>query len=296
MPDVSRPGRARADGPARDQPKAGRAPTARPGRLTRAGGCHDGPVQRAPTGRPPRRSTGSGPDPRSSRMARARSGPTRGGRLARDAAIAGPPAPATSPGPTRSSSRTAPPTGGPSTATTPGLRLRQPQADHLLQLEDRAVESDPGFSKIERFSLVQPMDVHAGVMPPVALNIQAGPWDAKGRRLFRYVNARQQAGRDAAGDQRADPVHDPLPGDRRVLGRPGLDQPGPPAGGPGPARQGRPEEPGRAAQGRPLADPGRVVPRGQRRARRPGARLPRPQGERRRHPQVGRSSWRPATP
>ena len=29
-------------------------------------------------------------------------------------------------------------------------------------------------------------------MPTVALNIQAGPWDAKGRRMFRYVNARQK--------------------------------------------------------------------------------------------------------
>jgi dienelactone hydrolase len=54
------------------------------------------------------------------------------------------------------------------------------------------VESDTGFSKNERFSLVQPLDVHAGVMPGVALNIQGGPWDAKGRRMFRYLNARQK--------------------------------------------------------------------------------------------------------
>lgn len=54
------------------------------------------------------------------------------------------------------------------------------------------VESDPGFSKLERFSLVQPMDVHAGTMPVVALNVQAEPWDAKGRRMFRYLNARQR--------------------------------------------------------------------------------------------------------
>ncbi len=55
------------------------------------------------------------------------------------------------------------------------------------------IESDTGFSKFERFELVQPMDVHVGVQPPVAVNIRYEPWDAKGRRMFRYVNERGKA-------------------------------------------------------------------------------------------------------
>ncbi len=54
------------------------------------------------------------------------------------------------------------------------------------------VVSDPGFSKLERFALVQPLEVHAGVQPPAAVDIRSTPWDAKGRRAFRYINARQQ--------------------------------------------------------------------------------------------------------
>ena len=50
------------------------------------------------------------------------------------------------------------------------------------------IDSDTGFSKLERFALVQPMEVHVGIQPPAAVNIQSTPWDAKGRRMFRYVN------------------------------------------------------------------------------------------------------------
>ena len=55
------------------------------------------------------------------------------------------------------------------------------------------VDSDTGFSRLERFALVQPLDVHVGVQPAAAVNIQAEPWDAKGRRMFRYVNNKQRA-------------------------------------------------------------------------------------------------------
>jgi len=54
------------------------------------------------------------------------------------------------------------------------------------------VESDPGFSNLERFALVQPLEVHGGTMPVAAVDIRSTPWDAKGRRSFRYVNARQR--------------------------------------------------------------------------------------------------------
>jgi len=52
------------------------------------------------------------------------------------------------------------------------------------------VESDPGFSNLERFAIVQPMEVHVGVQPPAAVQIAYTDWDVKGRRKFRYVNER----------------------------------------------------------------------------------------------------------
>jgi dienelactone hydrolase len=54
------------------------------------------------------------------------------------------------------------------------------------------IEADAGFGKLERFSLVQPMDVHVGTQPPAAVHIHSTPWDPKGRRFFRYVNIRQK--------------------------------------------------------------------------------------------------------
>ncbi len=54
------------------------------------------------------------------------------------------------------------------------------------------IESDPGFSQMEGFKIYQPLEVHAGVMPPAAVNIRATPWDSKGRRMFSYVNNRQK--------------------------------------------------------------------------------------------------------
>ncbi len=54
------------------------------------------------------------------------------------------------------------------------------------------VESDNSFSKLERFQLVQPLEVHVGVQPPAAVNIETTPWDEKGRRSFRYTNNNQR--------------------------------------------------------------------------------------------------------
>jgi dienelactone hydrolase len=54
------------------------------------------------------------------------------------------------------------------------------------------IDSDTGFSKLERFALVQPLEVHVGIQPPAAVSIQTTPWDAKGRRMFRYVNNHQR--------------------------------------------------------------------------------------------------------
>ncbi len=54
------------------------------------------------------------------------------------------------------------------------------------------IDSDTGFSKLERFALVQPLEVHVGIQPPAAVNIESTPWDEKGRRMFRYVDIRQR--------------------------------------------------------------------------------------------------------
>lgn len=42
----------------------------------------------------------------------------------------------------------------------------------------------------ERFQLIQPIVVHAGAMPKEVLSVQAGPWDERGRRAFRYFGSR----------------------------------------------------------------------------------------------------------
>ena len=54
-----------------------------------------------------------------------------------------------------------------------------------------SIESTPPL-KGERFQVVQPLTVHGGEMPTYALNIEAGPWDAKGRRRFSYVGSRSK--------------------------------------------------------------------------------------------------------
>ncbi len=54
------------------------------------------------------------------------------------------------------------------------------------------IESDTAYRNLERFDLVQPLVVHAGAMPTYAINVQASPWDDKGRRSFRYVGPRSK--------------------------------------------------------------------------------------------------------
>jgi pimeloyl-ACP methyl ester carboxylesterase len=49
-----------------------------------------------------------------------------------------------------------------------------------------STQADEGTPKVEHFAIVQPMTVHAGEMPKAAYAIKAGPWDANGRRSFRY--------------------------------------------------------------------------------------------------------------
>jgi len=42
----------------------------------------------------------------------------------------------------------------------------------------------------EKFSLVQPMTVHAGIMPKDVAGVIAEPWDDKGRRQFQYIGSK----------------------------------------------------------------------------------------------------------
>jgi hypothetical protein len=60
-------------------------------------------------------------------------------------------------------------------------------------IRDSKVErivADSSFRTGEKFQLVQPLLVHAGAMPKEVVSVEAGPWDDKGRRPFRYVGSR----------------------------------------------------------------------------------------------------------
>lgn len=46
------------------------------------------------------------------------------------------------------------------------------------------------YRKFDAFEISQPMEVHGGAMPTAAAGVQATPWDAKGRREFRYLDGR----------------------------------------------------------------------------------------------------------
>ena len=54
------------------------------------------------------------------------------------------------------------------------------------------IESDNAFQDFVPFRLVQPLEVHGGLMPSAAVDITATPWDAKGRRGFQYKNNQLQ--------------------------------------------------------------------------------------------------------
>ena len=46
------------------------------------------------------------------------------------------------------------------------------------------------FKAGERFQLIQPIVVHAGSMPKEVISVEAGPWDDRGRRTFRYLGSK----------------------------------------------------------------------------------------------------------
>src|ERR1035438_2835708 len=52
------------------------------------------------------------------------------------------------------------------------------------------IEANNAFRAGEKFQLVQPLVVHAGLMPKDVVSVDAGPWDDRGRRPFRYLGAR----------------------------------------------------------------------------------------------------------
>ncbi|MDX2039120.1 MAG: alpha/beta hydrolase [Isosphaeraceae bacterium] len=54
----------------------------------------------------------------------------------------------------------------------------------------QSVTPSTPFTNLERFQIVQPLDVHAGAMPVYAIQIEAGQWNEKGRRSFSYVGPR----------------------------------------------------------------------------------------------------------
>ena len=50
--------------------------------------------------------------------------------------------------------------------------------------------ADNAFRTGERFQFVQPIVVHGGAMPREVLRVEAGPWDDRGRRQFRYLGSK----------------------------------------------------------------------------------------------------------
>jgi len=52
------------------------------------------------------------------------------------------------------------------------------------------IEANNAFRTGERFQLVQPMTVHGGLMPREVVSVEAGPWNDRGRRSFRYIGSR----------------------------------------------------------------------------------------------------------
>ncbi|HKM56113.1 MAG TPA: alpha/beta hydrolase [Isosphaeraceae bacterium] len=59
-------------------------------------------------------------------------------------------------------------------------------------IRDSKIERIVGDSALrtgEKFQIVQPLVVHAGAMPKEVISVQAGPWNDKGRRSFRYVGS-----------------------------------------------------------------------------------------------------------
>ena len=51
------------------------------------------------------------------------------------------------------------------------------------------VEANNAYRGGETFKLVQPLVVHGGLMPTDVVAVEAGPWDERGRRQFRYVGS-----------------------------------------------------------------------------------------------------------
>ena len=52
------------------------------------------------------------------------------------------------------------------------------------------IEANNAFRGGEKFQLVQPLVVHGGLMPKEVVSVEAGPWDERGRRTFRYIGSR----------------------------------------------------------------------------------------------------------
>ncbi len=70
------------------------------------------------------------------------------------------------------------------------------------------IEADNAFRTGERFQLVQPIVVHGGLMPKEVISVEAGPWNDRGRRSFRYLGSKlNKPISDGAGDHRDRAAH-----------------------------------------------------------------------------------------
>ena len=89
------------------------------------------------------------------------------------------------------------------------------------------IEANNAFRTGEKFQLVQPMSVHGGLQPKDVISVEAGPWNERGRRSFEYFVEAEQADPNGTGDHRDRAAHRQVSRRRRLLGRPGRDQPDP---------------------------------------------------------------------
>ena len=173
-------------------------------------------------------------------------------------------------------------------------------ASRRSSIRDSKIErivGDNAFRTGEKFQLVQPLVVHAGAMPKEVISVEAGAWNDRGRRSFRYVGLEsEQAGLDGAGHHRDRPARGQVPRSGRLLARAAGHQPGAAAGDDRPARPCGAEEPGRARAGGPVPDGRGLVSRGQAGARPDDQGFPQDRPGRAGQRARGRSSSRPRPP
>ena len=116
------------------------------------------------------------------------------------------------------------------------------------------IEANNAFRAGEKFQARPAAGRACRLMPKDVVSVEAGPWDDRGRRPFRYVGSRlNKPIRMEQAIIEIGPHVVKLSRSRRFLGGRGRDRPGPALGGHQPARSSRAEERQRARAGGPVS-------------------------------------------